>query len=221
MSWTERVVVIGASGFGRESLDVLEAMRDDGDPVQILGVVDDSPTEENLQRLEDRGTPYLGTVENWIARKSLKARFVIGIGNPHVRKRVARRLETAGKVTYSAVHPKASIGKNSIVSPGAVVCAGAVISTNVRFGRYVHINPNATVGHDAILEDYVSINPAAVISGEVKIRQNVLVGAAALVLQQLEVGDDSIVGAAALVTKDVPAHVVVKGVPGKWAPLKD
>ena len=37
----ERVVVVGASGFGRECLDVLEAMAAAGSPVEVAGVVAD------------------------------------------------------------------------------------------------------------------------------------------------------------------------------------
>ena len=41
MTTNDRVVVIGASGFGRECLDVLDAMIAAGSPVDVLGVVDD------------------------------------------------------------------------------------------------------------------------------------------------------------------------------------
>ena len=55
MTSPERVVVVGASGFGRECLDVLEAMAAAGSPVEVAGVVDDGPSELNLERLAARG----------------------------------------------------------------------------------------------------------------------------------------------------------------------
>ena len=57
MTSAERVVVVGASGFGRECMDVLEAMKCAGSPLEIVGVVDDSPSAANLQRLFERGVP--------------------------------------------------------------------------------------------------------------------------------------------------------------------
>lgn len=216
MQETERIVVVGASGFGRESLDVIQAMQKHGAAVELLGVVDDAPSEANLQRLADREVPYLGTIEEWLATDVSGSRFVLGIGNPGVRKRLAKRLESAGLSAFSAIHPSALVGSESVLGPGAVVCAGSVLSTNVRLGRYVHVNPNATIGHDAVLGDFVSVNPASVVSGEVNLCEGVLVGAAATVLQNLTVGERTIVGAAALVTKDIPNDVVVKGVPGVW-----
>lgn len=189
--------MVGASGFGRESLDVIQAMKENGALVEILGVVDDAPSEVNLKRLADRKVPYLGTIEEWLATNATSVRFVLGIGNPEVRRRLAERLESAGLSSFSAIHPSAIIGSRASIGSGAVVCAGAVISTNVKMGRHVHINPSATIGHDAIFGDFVSVNPTAVISGEVRLREEVLVGAAAVVLQYLEVGEETIVGAAA------------------------
>lgn len=216
MSSTERVIVVGASGFGRESLDVLEAMVAGGAPIEIVGVVDDAPAAINLERLADRGVAYLGTLDRWLAEGDRRVRYVLGIGSPAVRRRLVTRLDSAGFSPFTAIHPTATFGACTELQDGGVVCAGATISTNVRLGRHVHVNPNATIGHDAVLHDYVSINPAATISGEVEIGEETLVGAAATVLQNLRVGERTVVGAGAVVTKGVPADVVVKGVPGTW-----
>ncbi len=211
------VVVVGASGFGRECLDVLEAMADAGVAVSVTGVVDDYPSDLNLQRLAERGVAYLGTVQEWLASGSDKPGFVLGISDPAVRRRVVDRLDDAVARPFTAVHPSATFGTHVQLGEGVVVCAGATISTNVRLGKHVHVNPNATVGHDAILADFVSVNPAAVISGEVTVGERTLVGAAATVLQGLSVGEGAILGAGCLVTKHVPDAAVVTGVPGSWS----
>ncbi len=216
MSAPERVVVIGASGFGRESLDVLEAMMCAGEAIEICGVVDDHPSETNLCRLTDRGLAYLGTMDAWLAETARDVRYVLGIGSPSVRRRLVERLDAAGRRPFSAVHPTATLGSMTVIEEGVVVCAGAMVSTNVRLGRHVHVNPNATIGHDTVMRAYVSINPAATISGEVEIGAETLVGASATILQGLVVGERTVVGAGSVVTKSVPSDVVVKGVPGTW-----
>jgi sugar O-acyltransferase (sialic acid O-acetyltransferase NeuD family) len=215
MTSPERVVVVGASGFGRECLDVLEAMAAAGSAIDIVGVVDDGPSAVNLERLAARGVTYLGTVAEWLSGGPSE-HYVLGIGVPDVRRRLVGRLEDAGARPFTAVHPSATFGALVDVGEGVVVCAGATISTNVRLGRHVHVNPNATIGHDAVLADFVSVNPGAVVSGEVTIGRGTLVGAAATILQSLTVGESTLVGAGAVVTKDVPAGVVVKGIPGQW-----
>ena len=216
MTSPERVVVVGASGFGRECLDVLEAMAAAGHPVEVVGVVDDAPSDVNLERLAARGVCYLGTIEEWLGAEA-PASFVLGIGDPQVRRRLVDRLTAAGREPFTAIHPSATFGAYVEVGEGAVVCAGATVSTNVRLGRHVHINPNATIGHDAVLADFVSVNPGAVISGEVTIGDATLVGASATILQGLSVATNVVVGAGAVVTKAVPDNVVVKGVPARWS----
>lgn len=209
------VVVVGASGFGRECLDVLEAMIASGAAIELVGVVDDGPSDVNLQRLRARRVEYLGSIASWLAHRG-NERYVLGIGNPAVRSEIVATLDLAGARAASAVHPSAQFGAETVPAEGLVVCAGATLSTNVRLGRHVHINPNATIGHDAELRDFVSINPAAVISGDVRVDAGTLVGASATILQGLSVGKGTIVGAGSVVTKNVPAGVVVKGVPGGW-----
>ena len=62
VSRAEPIVVIGAAGFGRETLDVITAMIAAGADVEIAGVVDDAPSGADVARLAARGTAYLGTV---------------------------------------------------------------------------------------------------------------------------------------------------------------
>lgn len=213
---TTNIVVVGASGFGRECLDVLEAMASAGADLVVQGVVDDAPSEANLTRLADRGVPFLGTRAAWLATSPTDAHYVLGIGNGTIRRRLVAELDAAGLRPFTAIHPSATFGASTTLAEGVVVCAGACVSNNVRLGRHVHVNPNATIGHDADLRDFVSINPAAVISGEVVVGEETLIGAAATVLQNLTVGERVVVGAGAVVTKPVPSGVVAVGVPARW-----
>lgn len=216
MADVTRVVVVGASGFGRESLDVLEAMVAAGSDVEVVGVVDDSPSDTNLERLRARGVPHLGGVGAWLADRADGDRYVLGIGHPRIRRDLTARFDEAGVQPFTAIHPRALLGSSFDAAEGAVICGGASIGTNVRLGRHVHINPNATIGHDTRLGDFVSVNPAAIVSGEVEVGAGTLIGAGATVLQMLTVGPDCVLGAGTVLTKDAPAGVVVVGVPGTW-----
>lgn len=212
---TARVVVIGASGFGRECLDVLEAMISAGSDIQVLGVVDDSISTENRERLAARGMAFLGTRGEWLEADAAGAEYVVGIGNPIIRSGIVAELTEFGQKAFTAIHPSVVQGALTMIGEGSVICAGVALSTNVQIGRHVHVNPHATIGHDAILEDFVSVNPAAVISGVVTVREKSLVGAGAIVLQNLEIGRNSVVGAGAVVTKPTSMASTVIGVPAR------
>lgn len=215
---TTKVVVIGASGFGREALDVLEAMIEAGADVEIIGVVDDGPSDINLRRLSERGAVFLGTRQEWFESAETGVEFVVGIGDPVIRRDVVGDLESRGFRGFVAVHPSVTIGARTIIGDGSVVCAGATLSSNIRVARHVHINPNATIGHDTVLGDFVSVNPGAVISGDVAVGSLSLVGAGAVLLQNLAIGREVIVGAGAVVTKSVPDSMTVIGVPARPKP---
>lgn len=210
----ESIVIIGAGGFGRETLDVIEAINATStEPVwNIVGIVDDGPAEVQVERLKARGIPFLGGLQA-LREQGDGCRYVISIGSPAVRARIAEVIGSWGLRAATLVHPAAVVGTQTQLAPGTVVCGGAQLSTNLRLGAHVHVNPGAVVGHDSVLEDFVSVNPGAIISGDVLVRPMTLVGAGATVLQGLELGPGAIVGAAACVTKIVEAWTTVIGVP--------
>lgn len=211
------LVVIGAGGFGREALDVVEAINQTAAGVNydILGVVDDRPSPIALSRLAARGYLHLGSIRDWLNTHT-PAAYVIAIGNPIIRAAVSEVLQTrVDLVATVLVHPKAVLGSSLQMGGGTVVCAGAQISTNVTLKSHVHINPGAIIGHDTSLDDFVSINPGAVISGGVSVGQQTLIGAGAVVLQELQLGEKSTIGAGAVVTKNVGAEKTVIGIPAR------
>jgi len=213
---TTRLVVVGAGGFGRETLDVLRAInRSSQEPVfEVLGVLDSNPSASNLDALNKMQIAWLGGESDWLASGD-DASYLIGIGNPAVRERIAQLFDGVGLAAATVIHPHASVGSISQFGEGSIVCAGAQISTNVVLGRHVHINPNATIGHDSKIADFASVNPGAVISGNVEIRRRSLVGAGAVILQGLVVGEESVVGAGACVVRSVDASQTVKGIPAR------
>jgi carbonic anhydrase/acetyltransferase-like protein (isoleucine patch superfamily) len=83
--------------------------------------------------------------------------------------------------------------------------AGVCVTTNVTFGRHLHLNQNRTVGSGSVLADSVSVNPLAAMSGECRPESGVLIGTTAAVLQGRRVGED------ACAVRNVRANAVVKG----------
>jgi len=213
---TTPLVIIGAGGFGREALDVAEAVnRASEEPrFSIRGIVDDGPSQASLLRLRDRGVEWLGSLHAWL-KTDPDSHYVIAIGSPSARSAVAAELERSGRTAETLIHPTAVIGSLASIGLGAVICSGVQVSTNVSLGAHAHVNPSATIGHDAKLADFVSVNPGAIISGEVDVKSSVLIGAGAVILQGLTVGAGATIGAAACVTRDVSSGATVKGVPAK------
>lgn len=212
----EALVVIGAGGFGREVLDVVDAINAQAaEPVwAVAGVVDDNPSEENLARLKRRGVEFLGATEELLQRPKA-VHYAVGVGSPRVRRMLADRCDAAQHRAATLVHPTATQGVDVEMGEGSIICAGVRLTTNIRLGRHVHLNLNVTVGHDTRLGNFVSVNPLASISGDCQIGDEVLIGVAGVILNGLTIGRGSTVGGSACVVKDVPHDLIVKGVPAK------
>lgn len=206
----EGLVIIGAGGFGREVLDIVEAIEATGYNLGFVGFLDDGEVDHD--HLARRGARLLGTTDEF---PQFANRYVIGIGSPQTKARIAERLDSLGGIAEKLVHPTATIGGDTHLEVGCIIAAGARITTNIRLGKHVHIHVNATVGHDSTIGDFSSVLPGATIGGESTLDCGVLVGTGANVLNQLRVGQSATVGAGAVVTRNVPREITVIGMPAK------
>jgi sugar O-acyltransferase (sialic acid O-acetyltransferase NeuD family) len=212
---SRRIVVVGAGGFGREVLDIVEALQAI-DGTQLVGSVDDNGTCEEL--LTRRRARYLGPIDALLAAPNdidADVRFVIGIGDGNVRRLIDERLAPSGREPAVLIHPLASVGGDNRIAPGCIVAAGSRITTNIMLGRHTNLHVNSAIGHDAVLGDFVSVYPGATVSGDVQLGDGVTVGTGANVLPGVVVGPGAFIGAGAVVTSNVAAGATVVGVPAR------
>jgi acetyltransferase-like isoleucine patch superfamily enzyme len=109
----------------------------------------------------------------------------------------------------------------------------------INLGKFTRIGKNVFINHDCTfldmgsitIEDDVMIGPKVCITTEghpinpqereqlqvkpVVIKRNAWIGAGAIILHGVTIGENSVVAAGAVVSKDVPANIVVGGVPAK------
>jgi len=204
------IVILGAGGFGREVLDVIEAINLVERKWSFAGFLDDGDPDEEL--LAQRKAKHLGPID---VLANLDVEYVIGIGSSEARARIDSVIAATGLNAAILVHPSATVGSEDVIGAGTIVCAHASITTHVTMGRHVQVNPGCTIGHDAVLEDFVTVLPGAAISGNVVLRKGATVGARAVVLQGLEIGEGATLGAGAVVTESVRNGSTVVGVPAR------
>lgn len=212
----EPLVIVGAGGFGRKVADIVDRVNSAQATRQwhMIGFVDDAPSDLNLERLAKRRLPYLGTVNEFMENPQ-KVHYILGIGSPQVRELMANRFDIEGHLAATLVDPMAMIGTEVEVGEGSVICSGAALDTNTKYGRHVQAGFNVIVGHDAKVGDFTSLSPLCAISGDCEVGDRVLIGVAATVMLGRRVGNDVIVGSNGTVARDVPDGATVKGVPAR------
>lgn len=202
------LVIIGAGGHGREVLDVARNTRDDARVV--LGFLDDDEPDATL--LARVGVDWLGPVAGL---QNLEAEYVTAIADPRIRAAIHDAATAWGKTAASLWHMTAHRALDVRWSPGTVVLANASVTSNVELGLHVHVNLNATVAHDCVLDDFVTVNPGANVNGAVRVDRFATIGSGAVIRQGITIGEGATVGAGAVVIRDVEPGATVVGVPAR------
>lgn len=204
------LVILGAGGHGRETLDIVEAINAEAATFNFLGFIDDDPADGEL--LRRRNVCVIGDTAH---AKTIGADYVIGIGSSNARARLDNEMSEAGHDAAVLVHPAASVASDNQLLPGVVVATGAVVTTNVRLGRHTHLNVGAIVSHDCRIGDHVTLSPAVRLNGNVTVHDRAFFGTGAIVTPGITIGEGAIVGAGAVVIHDVAAGATVVGVPAQ------
>jgi sugar O-acyltransferase (sialic acid O-acetyltransferase NeuD family) len=190
--------IVGAGGFGREvywSLSeedrtncvfFVDEQYYDGKDEKIKSILDFNPNEYEL---------------------------VIAIGDSNDREKMVNSLPKNTKY-FTHIHPSVQIHGNDVeIGEGSIICAGTIITTNVKIGKHAHLNLITTIGHDNIIGDYFTTAPGVKISGNCNIGNRVYFGTGACNRQKIIICDDVVIGLNSGVVKNIDNSGVYVGTP--------
>lgn len=206
----EKLVIVGAGGFGREVFWYVQKINEAKPTWDVLGFLDD-----NLHALDrfSHYPPILGKVEDY---KNLGHPYVTcAIGKPIVRKKVVELLDSQDAQWATILYPTAIVGTGSTMGEGCIIGLGSGVTVDTRIGNHVHINCYAGAGHDVCIGDYCTISAYVDICGCAVLEEGVFLGSHASVLPSAHVGAWACVGAGSVVLRNVAPGITVFGVPAK------
>jgi sugar O-acyltransferase (sialic acid O-acetyltransferase NeuD family) len=207
------LLLIGAGGFARETLELIRAVNLVEPTWDVLGLLDDDP---RLEGTAVNGTPVIGPAQ--AVHDYPEASVVASVASPRDpfrRLDLTARLDLAAERYATLVHPTAVVPGSVSIGPGSVLHALSVLTADVRLGAHVAVMPAVVLTHDDVVGDGVTFGAGVRVAGGVTIERGAYIGSGALLREGLVVGEGAVVGMGAVVTRSVPPAEVWVGVPAE------
>ena len=147
-----RLIILGAGGYGRTIADVAAQA---GEYTKIL-FLDDSGAAPDVA----------GRCAEFARFRDGQTAFYPAFGNNESRLAWLSRLQKAGCVIPTIVHPTAYVSPTAQVEPGAVILPHAAVNTNCVVKSGCIVNCGAIVDHGCVLEEGVHICLGAIVKAE-------------------------------------------------------
>ena len=205
--------MIGAGGFGRETLELVNALNRVSPAFEPAGFLDDDP---GLHGKRIHGVPVLGPADTVHEHgDALLVATVASPADPMRRVELVARLGLPAERYATLVHPAAVVPASVSIGAGTVIHAGTVATADIDIGRHVAVMPAVVLTHDDVLEEGATLGAGARLAGGVTVGRGAYIGSGALVREQTAVGAGAVLGMGAVLTRPVPAGEVWAGVPAR------
>lgn len=164
----EKLLLVGAGGFGRVVLEHASALYDcafldDGevktvDGVSVVGTTDD------IEK-------YFGNYNS----------ILVTIGNNALREKLYKRAAAIGYTLPNIIHPSAYISPHAHLGSGCVILNNAVVQNNARCGDGCILNPGVELHHDSTVGNYCLFYTNSVVRSLTRVGDRVWIGSNATI----------------------------------------
>jgi len=201
----DKIILIGAGGHARASIDVIEQAGQ----YRIAGLIekDESTTENTI------GYPVIGVDDDLetLRQKYTYALVTVGqIKTPTTRINLFNILKSIGYLLPIIISPNAYVSKHVEIGEGTIIMHGAIVNAEARIGNNSIINNQSLVEHDANVGAHCHIATGAIVNGEVKVGECSFIGSGAVIKQGVTIGNNCVIGAGCVIKKDVNDYQMVK-----------
>ncbi len=207
------IIIVGASGLGREIADWIEDINEVAPTWNVLGYLDD-----NLEALNGYPSDFkvIGRISEWEPKPSQW--FACGLAFPEVKRHCVGLLQSKGAKFATIIHPTAIISKYAEIGEGTVITQRSGLNTNTKVGKFVTLL-ESRMGHDSSIGDFSTLSGDCNINGHVSIGQDVYVSCGVSIAPSKKIGDGAKIGIGSIVISNVKPGVTVFGNPAKKVEL--
>lgn len=205
----KKISIVGTGGFSREvlclltDLDLYEKVDFFMEPDFIFKDLDNT---KNIM-----GKKIIPMSEFNPASHSV----IIGTGNSSIRQKVVEEQLPEETEYPTIIHPTATVSKWVEFGKGCIICAGSIITSQIKIGDFAQLNLGTTIGHDCNIGNYFTTAPSVNISGICNIGNHVYFGTGAATRQGIDICDNVVIGMGAMVIKNIKEKGIYAGIPAK------
>lgn len=205
----KKLIIVGASGFGREILQWVGDVNAINPEWDVLGFIDD-----NLQALDGYRCNYkiIGTIKEWQPKDD--EFFALALAFPDVKIKVVSLLKEKGAKFATIIHPTAIVNQYAEIGEGVIITPRSGVNPNAKIGNFVSILGSG-VAHDASIGDYSTLSGRCSINGHVQIGERAYIASGVSIAPSKKIGDGAYVGIGSVVISNVKAGTRVFGNPAK------
>lgn len=176
----EKLLLVGAGGFGRVVLEHASAFYDcafldDGD----AAIVD--------------GAPVIGKTGDMASFYPEYKLLLVTIGNNMLRERLYKDAAYIGFTFPNIIHPSAYISPHAHIGTGCVILNNAVVQNNAKCGDGCILNPGVELHHDSAIGSCCLVYTNSVIRSLTMVGNRVWIGSNVTISTSATVSDDTIV----------------------------
>ncbi len=205
----KQVVVYGAGDHAKVVLATIEAEG----RYEAIGLLDDNKARRGSTVY---GYQVLGGREHLIELWNQGvSRAIVAVGDNFKRAELVQLLEEGGFQLVRAVHPTATILRDSCVGKGTMLLGNVWVGADAVIGKSAIASVGVVMGHDCVVGAFAQLCPAVSLGGHVVIGDRSFIGMGATVLPRVTVGRQVVVGANTTVIDDLPDGVTAVGVPAR------
>ena len=204
----KNLIIIGAGGCGRETLQWAEDINKINKKWTIKGFIDD-----NLESLSNVvcECKVISRIDEYLIDKDDE--FVCAIANSEVKEEIVSKLKSKGAVFTTIIHPTAVIADTSKIGENVIIYPFALVSDNAIISDGCIVNMYSSVAHDASLGTCCTISAHCDITGGCKLGKNVFMGTTSNMVPRISIGDNAFICAGSTVMASVRSGRKLMGNP--------
>lgn len=196
--------IVGAGGMARDALVVLDA----------IGLASKVSAFFESDAVWHPRTVHGFQVRRLSELDTRKVDVIVALGSGAARQAIVENLpETTRYPTY--LHPSVTRGRAIDISEGVIVCAGSVLTIDIRIQSHVQINVCNSITHDCDIGAFSTISPGVRLSGNCILGRRVFIGTGASLREKVSVADDAIIGMGAVVLTSLSQSGTYVGCPAR------